>query len=213
MKLFAKTIGVILALIGIAVSYFTVNLCFDNLNSLPRLLMPVQEAIDTANLLMESVATGDYDTAGSLILGKPKLGVDRDPADIAGQLIWEAYSASYEYEMIGDCYATDSGMAQNVRVSFMDVKSATKNLRDRSQALLEDRVAQAKDVDEIYDKNNEYREDFVMDVLKDAVIDALEEDTERITMEFTLNLVYRDGTWMIVSDTNLMTAISGGIVK
>ena len=58
MKLFAKTIGVVLALVGIAISYFTVNLCFDNLNSLPRLLMPVQEAIDTANLLMNLYFNG-----------------------------------------------------------------------------------------------------------------------------------------------------------
>ena len=115
MKIVAKTIGVMLALVGIVIGCFTVKLCFNNLNSLPVLLMPVQEAIDTANLLMESVATGDYNTAGSLILGQPKLGVDRDPADVAGQLIWDAYAASYEYEMIGECYATDSGMAQNVR--------------------------------------------------------------------------------------------------
>lgn len=213
MKWIAKIFGLVFALAGLAVAAFTVKLSMDNLTSIPVLLAPVEEAEQQAVKLMDAVAAGDYATAETLILGNPKLGVDRDPADAAGVMIWNAFVESYDYELVGESYATDSGIAQNVRVSYLDIGSVTANLRERSQTLLEERVAQAEDVEQIYDENNDYKEAFVMDVLNDAVTDALQEDAKMTGMEFTLNLVYRNGSWVIVSDSALMTAISGGIVK
>ena len=212
MKWIAKFFGLVFALAGLAVAGFTVKLSMDNLSSIPVLLAPVEEAEQQAVKLMDAVAAGDYAAAETLILGNPKLGVDRDPADAAGVLIWNAFVESYAYELVGESYATDSGIAQNVRVSYLDIGSVTVNLRSRSQTLLEERVAQAEDVNQIYDEKNDYKEEFVMAVLNDAVKDALKEDAKMTGMEFTLNLVY-DGDWVVVSDSALMAAISGGIVK
>lgn len=213
MKWIAKIFGLVFILAGIVVAGFTVEVTKKNLDSIPVLLAPVEEAEAQAQALMEAVAKGDYNAAEALILGSPKLGVDRDPADTVGVMIWEAFVESYSYELVGDSFATDSGIAQNVKVSYLDINSVTANLRERSQVLLEERVAQAADVDEIYDENNDYKEEFVMEVLKDAVKDALEEDAKMTGAEFTMNLVYRDGKWVVVSDNALMAAISGNIVK
>lgn len=213
MKWIAKIFGVLFALAGIAVAAFTVKLCLGNLNSIPVLLAPVEEAEKKAVALMDAVAAGDYETAETMILGNPQLGVDRDPADTAGAMIWDVFVQSYSYELVGESYATDSGIAQDVRVSYLNMDSVTQNLRTRSQTLLEERVAAAEDVDEIYDENNDYKEAFVMAVLEDAVEEALAQDAETTGMEFTINLVYRDGSWVVVSDSALMAAISGGIVK
>ena len=89
----------------------------------------------------------------------------------------------------------------------------TQNLRQRSQTLLEERIAQAENVSDLYDENNEFHEEFVMAALHDAVRDALREDAKQTTVEFTLNLVYRDGDWLVVLDSDLKSAISGGITK
>ncbi len=213
MKWIAKIIGLIFILAAVAVAGFTVEVTRNNLDSIPVLLAPVEEAEAQAQALMDAVARGDYAAAEKLILGNPKLGVDRDPADAVGVMIWNAFVESYSYEMVGDSFATDSGIAQNVKVSYLDIGSVTKNLRERSQVLLEARVAEAEDVDEIYDENNEYKEEFVMEVLEDAVTDALKEDAQMTGAEFTLNLVYRDGNWVVVSDSALMAAISGNVVK
>ena len=213
MKWIAKIIGLIFVLAGILVSVFTLEVTKNNLDSIPILLAPVEEAEAQAQALMDAVAKGDYQSAGELILGNPKLGVDRDPADIAGIMIWEKFVESYSYEMLGDSFATDTGIAQNVKVNFLDISSVTKNLRERSQSLLEARVAEADDVSEIYNENNDYKEDFIMNVLEDAVKDALKEDAAMTSAEFTINLVYRDGNWVVVSDSALMAAISGNVVK
>ena len=213
MKWFCRFIVWLLALAGTAVAALGVWLCMDNLDSIPVLLEPVEEARKQAEALMEAVSDGDYDAAGSLILGNPKLGVDRDPGEEAGVMIWEAFVDSYSYELIGHCYATDSGVAQDVRVTYLDLSSVTANLRERSQRLLEQRIATAENIMDIYTEDNKFREDFVMAALRDAVREAVRNDAKLVTMEITLNLVYRDGTWLIVSDDALMHAISGGIVK
>ena len=94
----------------------------------------------------------------------------------------------------------------------LDITSVTSVLKDRSQALLEKRVAETEDADDVYDENNEYREDFVMQVLYDAAAQALEEDAQEMTVEFTVNLVYQNDEWMVVVDSELLDAISGGIL-
>ena len=213
MKWFCRFLGLIFAIAGTLAAVLGVWLCMENLDSIPVLLEPVEEAQKQAESLMEAVCEGDYETAGSLILGNPQLGVDRPPEEEAGELIWQALLDSYSYEMIGTCYATDSGVAQNVRVTYLDLSSVTANLRDRSQRLMEARILMAEDIMDIYTEENTFREDFVMEALRDAVKEALREDARLITVELTLNLIYRDGTWMIVSDDALMQAISGGIVK
>ena len=94
----------------------------------------------------------------------------------------------------------------------MDVTSVTAVLKDRSQALLEQRVEEAENLEDVYDEKLQYREDFVMDVLYDAAEMALKEDAKMITTELTLNLSYQNEQWWIAADRELLDAISGGIL-
>ena len=130
-----------------------------------------------------------------------------------GALLWEALEESRSYEMTSECYATDTGLAWDVKLECLDLTSVTSVLRERSQALLELRVAESEDISEVYDENNEYREEFVMDVLYDAAQQALEQDARNTTYSFTLNLVYANGEWWIMPEATLMEAVSGGILK
>ena len=129
-----------------------------------------------------------------------------------GVLIWEALVDSMRYELVGDCYATEDGLAQDVTMSYMDINSVTATLKDRSQALLEQRVDEAERLDEVYDENLQYREDFVMDVLYDAAAAALEEDAQTVTTKLTLKMSYQGQKWWIIADRELLDAISGGIL-
>lgn len=128
-----------------------------------------------------------------------------------GILLWNAFLDSTEFALVGDCYTTDVGLAQNISFTYLDSASVTANLRERSQALLNQRVEEAEDVSEIYDENNEYRESVVMEALQEAVKAALQEDAETVTVSLTVNLKYQNGTWWVVVDNALLDAFSGGI--
>ena len=125
-------------------------------------------------------------------------------------MLWEAFLDSTEYELTGDCYTTDVGVAQNVSFTYLDTASVTANLRDRAQTLLNQRVEEAEDVSEIYDENNDYKEQIVMEALQEAVQAALQEDAKTVTVTLTVNLKHQNGQWWVVVDNALLDAFSGG---
>lgn len=210
---FSKCIAILFGLMGIALAVFAVKLGFSAMDAQPELVQVPEPARERAEALLDAVCEGDFTAAGEMFQGQPSLGVDRPAADEAGVLVWNAFVDSLSYEFLGECYATDSGVAWDVRLTALDMTSVTGALREHSQTLLSQRVEQAQDVSEIYDENNDYREEFVMDVLMDSVAIALEQDAQYVTKDFTLNLVYQQGQWWVVPEEALLEAISGGIIS
>ena len=51
-----------------------------------------------------------------------------------------------------------------------------------------------------------------MNVLYDAAEQALREDSASMTVSLTLNLKYQDGRWWVIADSELLDAVSGGIL-
>ena len=207
-----KLLSLIFVVIGIAAAVAAVNLGLSNKNADPVLLAPPEEAKLQVVGMMDAVCAGDFSGASAYMLGQPDLGVDREASDPVGVLIWDAFCDSMSYELIGDCYGTETGLAQDVSMSWLDINSVTAVLKERSLALLEQRVDEAEDLDDIYDDNFQYRDDFVLDVLYDAAVAALKEDATTVTTNVTVNIVYQNEAWWIVADRNLLDAISGGIL-
>lgn len=207
-----KFLSAVFALVAVAVAAAAVYLGFTYRNAQPVLLTPPLTAKSQAVAMMNSLCRGDFDGVSQRILGNPGLGLDRDAAEDVSVLIWDSYVESLSYDLVGTCYATDNGLAQDVTITCLDMTSVTANLQERTQTLLEERVENTKNLTEIYDENNEYREEFVMNALYDAALDALEEDAVETTVELTLNLSYQDGQWWVVADSQLLDAISGGIL-
>ena len=208
-----KAFAILLAAVGIAIGAATVYFSMQYRDTDPILVAPPEEAKNQVVALMDAVCGGDYEGISRVIYGNPDLGVDRKPADPVGVLFWEAFENSKSYKLLGDCYTTEQGLAQNVSVTYMDVTSVTERLQERSQAMLEQWVAEAEDISEVYNENNEYREDFVMEVLYAAAEQALQEDAKQVTVELTVNLSFQDGQWWIIGDEALLRAISGGILS
>ena len=207
-----KILSVIFVLIGIVAAVVAVNMGLTNRNADPVLLATPEAASQQVTGLMEAVCSGDFATACTYLQGQPGLGVDREATDEVGILIWEAFCDSMSYELVGECYATEAGLSQNVTLTCLDVTSVTAVLKERSQALLEQRVDEAENLEDVYDENLQYREDFVMDVLYDAAVMALEKDAKIMTTELTLNLSFQNEQWWIAADRELLDAISGGIL-
>ena len=208
----SRIFSALFALCGIAAAAAVLFACIRFSNAKPILLSEPEDAAMAVTGMLDAVCAGDYQTASGYMLGNPDLGADREAADELGVLFWNAIQDSMTYELIGESYVTDTGLAQNLRFTFLDLNSLTENLRLRSSALLEARVQAAADPAEIYDEDNNYREDVVMEVLYEAAEAAIREDGKNITVELTVNLKYQGGRWWIVADKALLDAISGGIL-
>lgn len=207
----AKFFSGLFALLGAVLLAAAVMLCFRSLDRPAQLLAQPDGALECSEELMEALCRGDYAAAGKRMYGQPNLGVDRDPADPVGVLLWDAFVDSIAYEFAGECYATDSGLARDVTVTALDFSSVTGALKERSRVLLEQRVAQAEDLTAIYDQQNNYQEDFVMEVLYDAACQALQEDAQLVRYELTLSLVCQQEQWWVMPEQALLKVISGAV--
>lgn len=216
MKINNRKIGffsVIYGILGTVLAVGCICLALMNRNASPVLVRQPQAAMDQVRTMLDSLCDGSYDTISGCLYGQPDLGLDRKAEDPVGQLFWEALSGSFSYELGEELHATDSGVALDVTIHALDLSSVTKNLRDRARTEMEQRIGQAEDTSEIYDENNDYREDFVLEALYAAARDALAQDAEQVSWDLTLNLVYENGQWWIMPEQDLLRAISGGILK
>lgn len=204
----SRIFGVLAVFLAIAVVVLTVGF----LNAQPVLVETPAEARSCVEELMEAACGGDYEKVSACLAGEPDLGLSAQPEGEAGKMIWQAYQESLSWQLEGDCYATDSGLAQKVVFTGLEIPSVTANLGQRAQKLLAERVEEARDLSQIYDEKNEYREDFVMEVLTEVVADAIREDAVVSSQELVLNLVYRQGQWQVQPEQKLLSALSGGIV-
>lgn len=209
----SKILSAVFGFFGLIAAVACVVLSFAFMDASPVLLEQPESAAEQVTALMDAVCQNDYAAASGMIRGNPDFGVDREPEDAVSALIWDAFVESVSYEVNGALYATDSGVAQNITITTLDLSSVTSVLKDRSTVLLEERVAEAEDPDEVYDENNDYREDFVMQVLYDAAVQALESDARTVSTEVTINMVYENDQWWIVADSQLLRSISGGILN
>lgn len=139
----------------------------------------------------------------------PDLDADRKPADPVGELVWKAYVDSLDYALVGEVYATDTGLAQNVKFISLELPAVTQKLAQRAQILLQQGVEQADSISEIYDEKNAYKESFVARVMEEATRQALEEDVRYTYQILTLQLVCSEGQWWVLPDRALLRAISG----
>lgn len=209
----AKFFSGLFALLGAAIGVGTVLLCLQSLDQEPRLLEAPAAASAKVEAMLDAVCRDDYTAAASLMYGTPELGAHLEEEDTVSALIWDAFVDSIGYELTGECYATDNGIAQDIRLSYLDIASVTDSLQSRSRALLQQRISEAEDMEEVYDENNEYRQDFVENVVIDAAKAALSEDAGYVETTLTVDLIFSRGQWWILADDTLMQAISGGMVQ
>lgn len=206
-----KGIRMILALLAVLLAATAVWLTVQFRGQLPVLLAAPAEARLRAEKTMEALCTGAYSEAEALLFGVPDLGAEVQPDSRVNQLIWEGYRDSLDYELVGPLYATEQGLAQDVKIISMELPAVVEHLGQRSQDLLQQRVAEAQDVSEVYSADNTYREALVMEVLEEAARQALEEDVRYTYQIVSLQLVCREGQWWVLPEKTLLNAVFGNV--
>lgn len=180
---------------------------------LPIVLSVPEAACTTVEQTMQALCSGDGTGAEKWLYGSPRLGTEIPAEGAVNQMIWRAYRDSLDYRLVGQLYATDRGLAQDVKIISMELPAVTQNLGQRAKLLLQQRVESARDTSEIYDTDHGYRESVVEAVLEEAVRQALEEDVRYTYRIVTLQLVWQEGQWWVVPEDALLNAVFGGFEK
>ena len=201
------------ALAGLFSAGLGIFAAFSAPNAQPVMLRQPQQAYDRAQLLLQSLEAGDFQGAGELLWGQPSLGADRPAQDQAGQVIWEGFASSFSCEILGSCYPTESGVSLDVRITSLDLDSATASIGDRTRVLLQQRLDSAQNMDEIYDASGNYLDSLLQELMAQAAKEALAQESRFITRELILSMVHQDGQWWILPEPDLLEAISYGLLS
>lgn len=204
-----RGISVLLTALGTALAVGTLGLVIWAVSASPVMLRPPETAACRAEALMDAVCSGDYQGASDLLYGGPSLGARPEDSSPAVDLLWEAFLESLDYTFLGDCCVADSGVAIDVLVRSLDVTAVVDGLDSRAQALLNERVLAAEDSAEIYDDDNNFRQELVAEILQGAVRQALEENRRIREQTISLHLVFDQGEWWVLPDAGLVNVLSG----
>ena len=213
MKLLTKLFSVFFALLGLVVALMSVWGAFTFRNAPPMLVSPSEDAVNSLHSMLDSFCKGDYANASSKIYGSPDFGMDTVPNDPMEAMIWKQFRNSFSYELLGNFVSTESGLTHQVRITCMDLDSVTDPLKELVRKLIEERIATAEEMEQIYDENNDFKETFVMNALEDAVKESLSGTISTKSFDITVSLVWRDDQWWILPSGDLLSALSGGMTK
>ena len=206
----ARIFSAVCGVLGTAVMVFSVILCLCSLDAEPKLKELPEGAVACAQELQQAVAKADFEAISRCLYGHPNLGAEEKMTDAAGKALWEAFEDSLSLTYEGSCYATNSGIGCNAVVTSLDVAAVAQSLSGHAHALMTQRVAQAEEMEELYDENNDFRTDLVEEVLQQAMGKALE-NGETVKRNVALTLVCENGQWYAVADEAFLQAISGGL--
>lgn len=207
----AKFFAGIFAALGAVLMVGAIGLSLMSLDA-PARVGKVPEAVtNLSQTLMDAVSGGDFASAGALMYGQPDLGAGQGSTDAVETMLWEAFTDSIQYEFTGACYVTETGFARDASITTLDIATAAGAIAEQARALLTQRVENAQEMEELYDEENNFREELIQEVLLEGARQALQEHGQTVTTQVTLRFLYRDGQWWAVPDQALLKAISGGV--
>ncbi len=205
----ARFFAVIFACIGTALLIGSMGFFLWNRNAAVKVRELPREAVAVSESFVQALNDGDLETAAGLMYGQPDLGISDAPESPESAALWDAFCGSIAVEMTGEWTVEQSVLVRSATVARLDVSAILGKLPGQTQTLLNQKIAAAEDLSEIYDEKNEFREELVDEILKEALKQLLSEETEPVSSEVTLKLVNRDDRWWVVPHQNLLQILSG----
>lgn len=205
----ARFFAYVFGCIGVLLLIGSMGFFLLNRNAAVRILELPQEAVACSEQFAQSLNAGDLEAAAQYVYGQPDFGTEGTSSTLESAAVWNAFLEGISLEFTGKCYALESGLARDASITTLDIAGVMETLPKRTQALVNQKIASAESLADVYDEAGHFREELVDGILKQAVQEALTQDAKTVTREVTLKLMNRDGRWWVVPDQALLQALSG----
>lgn len=205
----ARFFSYIFACIGAVLLLGSMGFFLWNRNAPVRILELPQEAVACSDAFVQALNEGNLEAASQLMYGQPDLGVSTVPENPETALLWEAFRDSIAVELKEEWTVEQGSFVRTCSITTLDVSVVVGKLREQVQAVLDQRIASAQNLAEIYDAQNNYREELIEQVIQEALQQVMTQNAESMTRDVTLKLVNRDGHWWVVPHQNLLQILTG----
>lgn len=196
---------------GIILSLLTLITAVLGINSTPKVLMDSEVVIAAAGNTLDCVRSGDYAALEQLLYGTPKLGQLPEKSDDVQSRLMYMYLESIHYELADECRSSGEGVALDARIQCLDIASVSEALQAIVPELMQQVADELGDENAIYDKEHNYQDSFLNEVLGRAMDQVLSENPHTIERELTLQFARSDAGWQVVPDQTFVPLLSGFI--
>ena len=208
-----KTQRIFAALCGAAalvLGGFGIRLGVTSPGKSPVLLKTDQGAQDRCRDFAQCLREEDFEGLSKTLLGTPQITQYSGEEALAAR-IWQAYVSSMDCTLEGELYGTGQGLAQNITLEALDLEDLGARLEEKVPLLLESRMEEARDIQELYDSRNGYRQEVIDQVLLQALDEVLSQNPQTRETTLTLRLCRSRGQWLIQPEGDLIRFLSGNI--
>ena len=171
------------------------------------------EAQAAVTEFFDSLVARDYARAYARLSGVATLGLEDTPASEDAARLMEAVRESWSWRLYGDCTLTRSGATQQVVFNSLDLSRMRDDIRAATEEEVE-RLASSLPADEVYAEDGGYLPSFTERAYAAALDAALARADEYYAATgLNIRLVKDGGEWLIVPDSALYGALTGGAVR
>ena len=171
---------------------------------------PDADPAETVTRFFESIRARNYPEAYACLSDYASLGLEKEPESAEARAMYDALRNSYSYTLSGSSSVTGLEASQRVVLRALNLRMTESAIQQRVNGILEELVAIMPE-NEVYDGNGGYLTSFTDAIYTEALDQALQNtDTLCSDTQLLMQLKYMDGTWKIITDRNLMTALIGG---
>lgn len=204
-----KISSIVLSIMGFLSIIVGIIAIFCGLQAEPVILREPEKARQCAEGFRKAINEGSLTEAAEYLLDPSALGevpVDVDPV---AALVWDTYRAQLDAKAISGLYTTADGLSMDMELTALDVNDAVEKIGSLAVERMQERVAVASDMSELYGDDGQYRSELVDDVLQQAALETLMSDLPTVTISMTLHLAQSGHTWKVIPDQSLINALSG----
>lgn len=171
------------------------------------------EAQAAVTEFFDSLVARDYARAYARLSGVATLGLEDTPASEDAARLMETVRESWSWRLYGDCTLTRSGATQQVVFNSLDLSRMRDDIRAATEEEVE-RLASSLPADEVYAEDGGYLPSFTERAYAAALDTALTRADEYYAATgLNIRLVKDGGEWLIVPDSALYGALTGGAVR
>ena len=157
----------------------------------------------------DSIQNQNYEDAYACLSDYASLGLEKEPEGANAQIIYQALRDSYGYTLY-ESSVNGLDAVQRVSLLALNLHRTENAVQQQVNTVLEEMVAQLPQ-SEVYDENGGYLTSLTDAVYTEALARALENKEDLCTVtDFDIRLKYNNGTWKMLTDRTLMTALVGG---
>ena len=204
-----KIASITFSALGLLSMLVAVAAIFWGMQAEPVILQEPEKARQCTEGFVNAINAGDLTAATDFFPDPATLGEVAADADPVVAFVWDAHCAQLSAKAVSGLYTTPKGLSIDLELTSMNVDNAVEEIGALAVEHMQECVANASDMAEVYDDNGQFHPELVDDILQQTALEFLAQDLPVETASITIHLTQLDGNWKIVPDAALINILSG----